>query len=192
MPSPPPASRTRRDVVATAALAFAGVGAVAAAWPLATSLAPNRAAPRRLAKVELPGIAVGDTRVVSWEGTPVAVRHRTTREIEAALSADIAALRDGLARAAGLDPKARATDQNRTKAGQPQWLVVVALCPRNRCLVKPLRSGDDGDPRIAWICPCDACRFDSSGRIVSGPALENLAVPPFRFTGTDTIEIGIV
>jgi ubiquinol-cytochrome c reductase iron-sulfur subunit len=165
-------------------------GGAAAIWPLVTSLSPNPGSPRDVVAVDLTGIGEGEWRMVRWRAMPVVVRHRTAQEIAAAREVPISELRDGLARVAGQPESLPATDQNRTKPGQQRWLVVTGLCPRSGCVVDARRPGEDLEAGIAWFCPCDACRFDTSGRIRSGLSTENLAVPLYRFISPTRIEIG--
>lgn len=182
--------QTRRSLIGVAAGSFVVVGAGAAVWPLVASQSPNRSSPRDVIEVDLAGIGEGEWRTVRWRGMPVVVRHRSAREIAAAQDVAIEDLRDGLARVAGQPSKLSALDANRTKPGQPQWLVVTAMCPRSGCLVEARRPGEGLDSGLAWFCPCDACQFDTSGRVRKGLSLENLAVPPYRFLGRTRIEIG--
>ena len=41
-----------------------------------------------------------------------------------------------------------------------------------------------------WLCHCHGSDYDTSGRIRKGPAPQNLAVPPYAFTGPTKIKIG--
>lgn len=170
---------------------FVAVGGAAAVWPLVSSLSPNPSSPRDVLEVDLTGIGEGEWRTIRWRAQPIVVRHRTAQEIAAARDVSISDLRDGLARVAGQPPALAASDENRTKPAQPTWLVVTAVCPRSGCVVEPRRPGDGFETGIAWLCPCDACRFDTSGRIRSGLSPENLAVPLYRFISPTRIEIGV-
>ena len=182
---------SRRHVLSVVAGSFVVVGGAAAMWPFVASMAPHRGSPRDSVEVDLTGIGAGDWRRVPWRAAPVVVRHRTPHEIEAARRVDLTGFRDGLARVAGQPDKLPATDENRTKPGQAQWLVVAGACPRSGCIIVPRRPGEDTDPRTAWLCPCDACRFDASGRVIAGPSTENLPIPLYRFLSPTRIEIGI-
>lgn len=182
--------QTRRGFIGVATGSFVTVGAAAAIWPLLASQSPNRSSPRDLVEVDLAGIGEGEWRTVRWRAMPIVVRHRSAQGIAAAESVAIEELRDGLARVAGLPAKLPATDANRTKPGQARWLVIVATCPRSGCIVEARRPGEGLDREMAWFCPCDACQFDTSGRVRKGLSLENLAVPPYRFLTQTRIEIG--
>ena len=94
-------------------------------------------------------------------------------------------LKDPIARNANLDSSAPATDENRAAAGKEQWLVMVGVCTHLGCV--PLgQQGDYG----GWFCPCHGSQYDTAGRIRSGPAPENLPIPPFAFTNDTTLRIG--
>jgi ubiquinol-cytochrome c reductase iron-sulfur subunit len=100
----------------------------------------------------------------------------------------LTSLIDQVARVAGLGEKDLATDDNRTKAGHREWLVVAGACTRCACLLKDGRAllFDAVD---AFFCPCCASRFDLAGRVRGGPAPLNLLVPPYRFIGPAQLEI---
>lgn len=182
---------SRRHFLSIAAGSFVVVGGAAAVWPLLATMAPNSGSPRDTVEVDLTGIAAGDWRRVPWRAMPVVVRHRTPQEIELARRVPVSDLRDGLARVAGQPDKLPASDENRIKPGHAEWLVVIGACPRSYCLLEPRRSGEVAEPDTAWFCPCDACRFDSSGRVIGGLSTENLAVPLYRFVAPTRIEIGV-
>jgi ubiquinol-cytochrome c reductase iron-sulfur subunit len=176
-------------LVGAVAGSFVAMGGAAALWPLVTSLSPHPGSPRDVVEVDLAGIGEGEWRTVGWRALPIVVRHRTAQEIEAARSIEIGALRDGFARVAGQPASLPAIDANRTR-GEPRWLVVTGVCPRSGCIVEAKRPGDGFEPGIAWFCPCDACQFDTSGRVRKGLSLENLAVPLYRFLSPTRIMIG--
>jgi ubiquinol-cytochrome c reductase iron-sulfur subunit len=180
---------TRRDFLSVFTASFAAAGAAAAVWPLVDQMNPNPGTPRGSIFVDLAPIAPGQAITVSWRGQPVFVRHRTPDEIARARSVALDRLPDPYARNAALSAHADASDANRTLAQRPEWLVVVGICTHLGC---KLGSGDAGtaDGDVAWLCPCHAARFDSSGRVRSGPARTNLPVPPYRFVTRTQIEIG--
>jgi len=166
----------------------AGVGAILAAQPLAVQAQPaGRAiAPRVI--VDIAPIRPGQEITITWDNQPVIIRNRTAAEIESVRDTPLDTLRDPLARNAARPTQATASDANRTLASHPQWLVVIGICPHLGCKVigAPL-EGEQG-----WYCPCHAARFDLSGRLQSGPATTNLAVPPFRILARNKLEIGQV
>lgn len=159
----------RRDFLMLLAGAMGLVGGTAAMWPLFGSLAPVRSYDESaFVTVDLAAIPAGRSRTVVWKGRPVTVRHRTPEEIAQARAEDTGALRD---------PQ---TDRERTV--RPEWLVVVSVCTHLGCI--PAERGE------GWFCSCHGSAFDASGRVVSGPAPANLAVPPYEFIGDTLLRIG--
>jgi ubiquinol-cytochrome c reductase iron-sulfur subunit len=68
----------------------------------------------------------------------------------------------------------------------PEWIVVIGVCTHAGC--KPIEGlGKHG----GWLCLCHGSDFDTSGRVRSGPALENLAIPPYGFVTPNTLRIGV-
>ena len=41
-----------------------------------------------------------------------------------------------------------------------------------------------------WLCPCDGSVYDPLGRVRSGPATKNLAIPRFTFLNDAQIQFG--
>lgn len=169
---------TRRDFLYVATAAFAGVGAGAVAWPLIDQMNPS-AAVQALAsiQVDLSPIPLGQEIKVSWRGKPVYIRHRTEDEITAAETTPLDALKDPQdddERIAYFDDKP-----------QKEWLVLIGICTHFGCVPVGYQGKYDG-----WFCPCHGSDYDTSGRIRSGPAPENLIVPPYKFLTATEIEIG--
>lgn len=166
---------TRRDFFFIATGSAMGVGAVAAGWPFVASLTPDAETVASGAPVELDlaPIAEGQIARVFWRGRLIFVRHRTEKEIREARDAPLSTL---------IDPE---SDEVRTKAGRPQWLVVYGNCTHLGCV--PL--GHEG-PYEGWFCPCHGSLFDTSGRVRRGPAPINLPIPPYAFVSQAEIRIG--
>ena len=164
----------RREFLYVATGAFAAVGAAHLAWPFIQQMNPS-AAVRALATidVDLSAIAEGQQIKVLWQGKPIFVRRRTPEEIEKAVADDSAKLKD---------PQ---PDEERHKAGKPEWLVMVGICTHLGCV--PL--GEAGDFN-GWFCPCHGSHYDTSGRIRKGPAPKNLEIPPYAFLSDTKIKIG--
>jgi len=165
---------TRRDFLYLATGAVAGVGGLAAVWPLIDQMNPARDV-LALASVEvdLSPIAEGQSITVMWRGKPLFVRRRTAAEIEEARQAPLADLKD---------PQA---DSERVKEDRPEWLVLVGVCTHLGCV--PLgAAGDYG----GWFCPCHGSHYDTSGRIRKGPAPTNLPVPEYVFLDDSRIVVG--
>lgn len=166
--------QTRRDFIVLSAGAVAGVGGLAAAWPLVSSLSPSAdVLALSSSEVDVSSIQPGQSIRIMWRGKPVFIRRRTKKEIEEAKSVSLNDLPD---------PQ---SDSDRIKKDKEEWLIVVGICTHLGCV--PLgNSGDYG----GWFCPCHGSHYDTSGRIRKGPAPTNLAVPPYRFTSDNIVKIG--
>ncbi len=163
---------TRRDMllIATGAVGAVGIGSVV--WPMISQMSPD-ASTLALAstEIDISKIEVGQIVTVKWRGNPVFVRRRTAKEIKESEDVPLSDLKD---------PQA---DQDRVK--KPEWLIVVGICTHLGCV--PL--GHDG-PYDGWRCPCHGSIYDTSGRIRSGPAPLNLAVPTYAFLSDTKVKIG--
>ncbi|MFZ0205567.1 MAG: ubiquinol-cytochrome c reductase iron-sulfur subunit [Roseiarcus sp.] len=162
----------RRDFLFLATGAVGAVGAAAVVWPLIDQMNPD-ASTLALSSIEVDTGAIEEGQIVTvkWRGGPVFIRHRTKKEIEEAVNAPLSELKD---------PQ---TDQER--APKPEWLIVVGVCTHLGCV--PL--GHEG-PYDGWKCPCHGSIYDTSGRIRSGPAPLNLAVPEYAFLSDTKVKIG--
>eukprot|EP01026_Neomeris_dumetosa_P072290 TRINITY_DN7358_c0_g1_i1.p2 TRINITY_DN7358_c0_g1~~TRINITY_DN7358_c0_g1_i1.p2 ORF type:complete len:312 (-),score=40.70 TRINITY_DN7358_c0_g1_i1:167-1102(-) len=122
-------------------------------------------------EVDLTRVAEGSTVTVKWRGKPVFIRHRTQKEIDAAVETPIKELRH--------------KEMDADRHINPKWAIVLGVCPHLGCVPLP-GAGDFG----GWFCPCHGSTFDTSGRIRRGPAPYNLEVPEYVFLTDDTIKIG--
>jgi len=123
------------------------------------------------AEFELGNIDPGTTVTVKWRGKPVFIRNRTDAEIADAEACSLSELRD------------QETDAERVQ--QAKWLIVLGICTHLGCV--PISGAGDYN---GWFCPCHGSHYDVSGRIRKGPAPLNLEVPPYKFTGDESILIG--
>ncbi|CAN5290240.1 ubiquinol-cytochrome c reductase iron-sulfur subunit [soil metagenome] len=166
--------QSRRDFIHIAAVAMAGGGVAAVAWPLVNQMNP---AADTLAlgsiEVDIGKVVEGQQLVVKWRGRPVFVRHRTAKEIAEAVNVKLSDLKDP------------ATDASRTKAGHAEYLIVVGVCTHLGC-VPNFGTGEYG----GWFCPCHGSVYYTSARIRKGPAPKNLEVPEYAFTGPTKVKIG--
>ncbi|MBO0905178.1 ubiquinol-cytochrome c reductase iron-sulfur subunit [Jiella sonneratiae] len=187
------AEPNRRDFLYIATGAVGAVGAIAAVWPFIDQMNPD-AATLALAEidVDVSQVAEGQSITAKWRGKPVFIRQRTAKEVEEAKAVELGELKDPIARNANLAADAPATDVNRSAAAEgtdaaakEQWLVMIGVCTHLGCI--PL--GQSG-PYNGWFCPCHGSAYDTAGRIRQGPAPENMAIPPFKFTTDTNIRIG--
>ena len=130
--SKPKKQQSKRDFLYLTAAATGVVGAASMGWAFIDSMNPA-ADTLALASTEvnLAPIEEGQAITVMWRGKPVFVRRRTKAEIEEARKDDTAELRDP------------ATDETRTNADHPEWLIVVGICTHLGCVPlgqKPARS----------------------------------------------------
>jgi ubiquinol-cytochrome c reductase iron-sulfur subunit len=165
---------TRRDFLYVATGAVGAVGVAAVAWPLINQLNPD-ASVLALASIEfdVAPIAVGQSVTITWRGMPVFVRHRTEAEIAEARAVPLSDLKDP------------ASDEERTKPGHEQFLIMIANCTHLGCI--PVGESGDYD---GWFCPCHGSHYDTAGRIRRGPAPANLVLPPYEFISDTVVRIG--
>lgn len=171
-------SATRRDFLYLTAGAMGAIGVGASLLPFVKSMNPSAdVLSLSTVDVDISQIKPGQSMTIMWRGKPVFVKHRTAEEIKGAQSVDLKTLPD---------PQ---TDQDRTKK-DPNWLVVVGVCTHLGCIPnerKDMKAGESG----GWVCACHGSQYDSSGRIVRGPAPKNLEIPAYDFVnGGKVIRIG--
>ncbi len=171
---------TRRDFMLLATGAAGAVAAGSIVVPLISQLAPDAqtVAAGAPIDVDLTPVAEGQAIKLFWRGKLIFVRHRTKKEIDEAKAVDISTLRD---------PQ---TDEQRTKPGHEQYLIVFGNCTHLGCVPLGNAPGDPKGDFDGWFCPCHGSHYDSSGRIRKGPAPLNLPVPPYAFTADTKIKIG--
>jgi ubiquinol-cytochrome c reductase iron-sulfur subunit len=169
----------RRDFLNVAAVSFAGVGTVVALAPLFVQMAPSKdVLALASTEVDISKIQPGQGIKVSWRKQPVFIRNLTPKEIQEANAAPLSALRD---------PQSLA---ERTKPGKANWLITLGVCTHLGCVPLGVGEGENKGPFGGYFCPCHGSAYDTAGRIRSGPAPLNLAVPEYNFTSPTTVEIG--
>ena len=165
---------TKRDFLFVATGAVGAVAVAGAVWPLIDQMNPD-ASVLALASIEydLSSIEVGQSVTIKWRGLPVFIRHRTQAEIDEARAVPLSELKDP------------ATDEERTKPGHEQWLIMIANCTHLGCV--PVGEAGDFD---GWFCPCHGSHYDTAGRIRKGPAPANLVLPDYEFVSDTLVQIG--
>lgn len=170
---------TRRDFIFIATGAMGAVGAALTVWPFIDQMNPA-ADTRALAttEVDLSKIEAGQQIVVTWQGKPVFVRHRTADEIAAAARDDYATLKDPAT-------DAERIAQETGEAGKAEFIILQAACTHLGC-VPTFAEGDFN----GWFCPCHGSHYDTAGRIRRGPAPRNLDLAPYVYVNDTSIRIG--
>jgi ubiquinol-cytochrome c reductase iron-sulfur subunit len=182
---------TRRDFIYIAAGAFAAIGAAAAMWPVIGQWNPD-ASTLAMASVEfdLSPVQAGQAVTILWRGKPIYIRNRTPGDIAKAKATPLSDLKDPYARVLEAPDDLPATDENRTKPGKENWLIMIGICTHLGCLPKGQSPGDVKGPYGGWFCVCHGSAYDTAGRIRLGPAPRNLDIPPYKFIGEQKIKIG--
>jgi ubiquinol-cytochrome c reductase iron-sulfur subunit len=182
---------TRRNFIHIATASFLGIGAAAALWPAIDQMNPDAGAlSLATIEVDLAPIAEGQAITVMWRGKPVFIRNRTAVEIEQARGVPVEQLPDPDARVLNVSGVLPATDENRTKSGHENWLVMIGICTHLGCIPKGQGPADSKGQFGGWFCPCHGSHYDTAGRIRLGPAPRNLDVPPYEFVADTRIRIG--
>lgn len=136
--------------------------------------------------VNLANILPGKSVAVKWRGSIVVIKNRTQAQIDYAKHIAINQLKDKLSRNANLPPNTPASDEARSAGKDKEnWLIYVNRCTHLGC---PLLDQMENKHRL--FCPCHGSIYDTAGRILSGPASQNLAIPPYKFIAPQTIRIG--
>ncbi len=170
---------SRRDFIYLAGAGMGAVGAAAVAWPLINSMNPA-ADTLALATIEVDvsKIEAGQAITVMWRGAPVFIRRRTADEIAKAkeVDAQVETLRD------------KQLDADRVK--KDDLLIVKGVCTHLGCVPQGQKPTDMRGEWGGWFCPCHGSAYDTSGRIMAGPAPTNLEVPPYSFISDTIVRIG--
>jgi ubiquinol-cytochrome c reductase iron-sulfur subunit len=170
---------SRRDFLKILTVATGAVGAGALAWPFIDALNPDADS---LAKermiVNVGGIAENTGIAVTWNGLPIFIRKLTAKQI----ADNQFVVPDTLP-----DP---ASYTDRVKPGYETFVVVIGLNTGISCEVVGNDPADARGPFDGWECPCDGSVYDPLGRIRSGPAPKNLAIPRFTFLDDTQIQFG--
>jgi ubiquinol-cytochrome c reductase iron-sulfur subunit len=160
------AEHSRRDFLTLSAITAGAVGVCAVAVKFLNSMNPS-ADIQALSSLELNvgDIKPGESKTVMWRGKPIFVKHRTETEIK---QADATLLKDLK------DPQ---TDAERFHIN-PKYLVVIGICTHLGCIPTERKALSENSVG-GWLCACHGSVYDTSGRILAGPAPRNLEVPPY-------------
>jgi len=180
----------RRKFLLNSTCALGGVGVLCALTPFVSSLLPSAKAQALGAPVEvdLSKMEPGEQAIIEWRGKPVWIIRRT-KDMLNHLSGHDSELRDPDSLVAQQPEYA----QNKYRAINPEYLVLVGICTHLGCSPKYKPSLEElgKDWPGGFFCPCHGSTFDLSGRVFKGvPAPINLEVPPYRFVNSHTIVIG--
>ncbi len=183
----------RRRMLVTGASVVGGLGAVALAAPLFSSMSPSERAKAAGAPVEadISKLVEGQSMTVEWRGKPVWIVRRTPEAL-----ASLAKVQGELRDPDCVEPQQPDYARNDTRSIKPELLVMVGICthlgcsPTYRPDIAPADLGKD------WLggffCPCHGSKFDFSGRVYAGvPAPTNLEVPPHKYLSDSLILIGV-
>jgi ubiquinol-cytochrome c reductase iron-sulfur subunit len=169
----------RRDFLKILTLATGAVAVGAIAWPFIDALNPTReAAATAKSIINVGGIAENTAIRVEWLGQPIYIRKLTAKQI----ADNQFVVPDSLP-----DP---ASYGDRVKPGYETFVVVVGLNTGIACELEGNNPTDTRGPFDGWLCPCDGSIYDPLGRVRSGPAPKNLAIPRFTFLNDTQIQLG--
>ena len=169
----------RRDFINIAAVSFAGIGGVAALYPLISQMAPSAdVLAESSTEIDISSIQVGQAIKAVWRKQPVFIRNLTPAEIASADKVSIASLRD---------PQTLA---ERTKEGKKNWLITMGVCTHLGCVPLGAAEGETKGEFGGYFCPCHGSAYDTAARIRKGPAPKNLEVPEYVFNSDTVVKIG--
>ena len=169
----------RRDFLNIAAVSFAGAGVVAIVLPLVNQMNPSAdVLAQSTTELDLSKIEPGQAIKATFRKQPLFVRNLTPTEIAEANKVSINDLRD---------PQTLA---ERTKADKTNWLITLGVCTHLGCVPLGAGEGENKGPFGGYFCPCHGSAYDTAGRIRSGPAPSNLAVPDYVFNSDTTVTVG--
>jgi ubiquinol-cytochrome c reductase iron-sulfur subunit len=169
----------RRDFINIAAVSAAGVGALAAIYPLISQMAPSAdVLAEGSTEVDISAIQPGQAIKAVFRKQPLFIRNLTAAEVAAAEKVDVGALRD---------PQTLA---ERTKEGKVNWLITMGVCTHLGCVPMGTGEGEVKGEFGGYFCPCHGSHYDTAARIRKGPAPKNLQVPEYEFLSDTVVKIG--
>ncbi|MEM9233662.1 MAG: ubiquinol-cytochrome c reductase iron-sulfur subunit [Pseudomonadota bacterium] len=184
----------RRDFIHLLAIGTAAAAGVGIAIPLVHQMNPA-ADVRALAtkEVNIAGVEPGQAIKVIWQGKPVFIRRLTEREITTTSAEPANLIKDTDSRNENA-PGEPADAANRLVgpegAAVDDFVVVLGVCTHLGCVPLGTEPGENKGDYGGWFCPCHGSHYDPFGRIIKGPAPQNLPVPPLQFVTDSTIRLG--
>lgn len=184
----------RRDFIHLLAVGTTAAAAVGIAIPVVHQMNPD-AAVRALAtkEVSIAGIEPGQAIKVIWQGKPVFVRRLTPQELEHTEAESDSLLKDHQSRNDNA-PGEPATAEYRVVGPDGEtpkdFVIVLGVCTHLGCVPLGTAPGENRGDYGGWFCPCHGSHYDPFGRIIKGPAPENLPVPPLQFVTDTTVRLG--
>lgn len=180
----------RRDLLTTAAFSMAGVGLVAATWPLIAALQPAEDTIANRVAFDLTTLTGTKAATLSVVNGPVLIFRRTEEELSALRGSAMESrspnsLGGGFRDRESLQPQQPRWAQNWHRSRRPEIMVMIPSCTRGDCLVRR-----EDESREFW-CPCCGSRFDLAGRATFGPAQTNLLVPDYNYIDDTHIEFPV-
>jgi ubiquinol-cytochrome c reductase iron-sulfur subunit len=192
--APSTVGSTRRDFLDLAAVAFVGIGAAAALWPVIDQMNPD--ASTRTAggpvDLDLSKLQPGQQVVVLWRAMPIFVINRPPDALERLQEPKLI---DRLADAQSKVLQQPAYAENWHRSLRPEYAVLVGICTHLGCIPKFYPQPSANVPADDWVggyfCACHGSKYDLAGRVFKRvPAPYNLPVPPYRFVDATTVRIG--
>jgi len=169
----------RRDFINVAAVSFAGIGGLAALYPLISQMAPSAdVLAESSTEIDIASIQPGQAIKAVFRKQPVFIRNLTPAEMAAARKVDVDSLRD---------PQ---TLGERTKPGKENWLITMGVCTHLGCVPLGAAEGEIRGEFGGYFCPCHGSSYDTAARIRKGPAPKNLEVPEYAFLSDTVVKIG--
>jgi ubiquinol-cytochrome c reductase iron-sulfur subunit len=186
--------RNRRRFLTQATSVIGGAGILAGAVPFVQSMAVSARAQAAGAPVEanISKLEPGQKVTYEWRGKPIWVVRRTERML-ATLDKLEPKLADSESKGSEQPPYCE--NKFRARTERKDVLVMVGICTHLGCSPSYRPDAAPSDLGEGWLggffCPCHGSRYDISGRVYAGqPAPTNMAVPPYMYTGDNTLVIG--
>lgn len=182
-------SRRRFLIAGTSFLAGAAV--VGMGVPFIQSWNPSAKARASGApvKIDISKIEDGAMVTLEWQGKPVWILHRTSKNIEDLQKSELKKeLRDPDSKM-NMQP---VYAQNDFRSVRPEIFVAVGVCTHLGCIPLYKPEGIPVFKDALYFCPCHGSKYDLAGRVFKKvPAPTNLIIPPYHYLSEHLLEVGI-